>query len=175
MPPQPAAPLGLVWPFAPPVGLAPVGLVPVGLVPLPLVPLASAVGRVPVGLVVPPMPPPGAPPWPPAAHCVLLLVVPLPLLDEPEHAASRPRPAVAAIATAPKRSASFLLPDRSAGILLPERVPVRAIPCSHSLVHSEREPRFPGVVRSGLGEHEKTLRFKDCDEAVTRVGPVTPV
>lgn len=111
MPPQPEAPLGIPPPRAP-VGIAPVGLV---LFPLAPIPLGSAVGRVPVivpvGRAVPPKPPPGAPPFPLRAHCVLVLVVPLPLppllLDEPEQAASRPRAAVAAIAGAPRRSASF--------------------------------------------------------------------
>jgi hypothetical protein len=55
------------------------------------------------------------------AHCVLVLVVPPELLPEElelEHAATRPRLALAATTVAPRRSASFLF----------ERDPVRAIP-----------------------------------------------
>jgi hypothetical protein len=116
-PPQPLAPLGMPPPFAPPEGIAPVGLVPL---PTPLgiavgrVPVMLPVGRLPVGIVPPPF-------APPPEHCVLPLE-PLPLLvDELEHAASRPRPAVLANATAPKRSAIFRLP---------EPVPVRAMRCT---------------------------------------------
>jgi hypothetical protein len=121
LPPQPLAPLGMPPPLAPPEGMAPVGLVPL-LSPLGIavgrVPVMLPVGRLPVGMLpLPPLPP--APPLPPLAppeHCVLLLVPAL-LVDELEHAASRPRPAVLASATAPKRSAIFRF----------ERVPVRAM------------------------------------------------
>jgi hypothetical protein len=102
LPQPPAAPP----PFEPPEGIAPVGL-------LPLAPLGIAVGRVPVMLPVGRLPVGMLPPpEPPAEHCVLLEPLPLPLLvDELEHAVSRPRPAVPAKATAPKRSPIFRLPE----------------------------------------------------------------
>jgi hypothetical protein len=97
-PPKPAQPLGRLP--NPPLG-RPLGKL-VGRVPL-----GKPVGRVPLGKSLG------------LAHCVLVLVVPPELLlEELEHAATRPRLAAPATTVAPRRSASFLF----------ERDPVRAIP-----------------------------------------------
>jgi hypothetical protein len=140
----PPAPPNPPQPRKPPLG-APAGLL--------CNPLGNAVGRAPVNLPVG------------RAHCVLLLEPPLPLLDELEHAASRPRPAQPAIATAPKRSASV---RRTA------RVPVRSMcfPLAPSRVRTtssvEREPRFPGRMSGAFEDHEETAMTESCYEPITK-------
>lgn len=130
MPPKPPQPLPP--PKFPPVGRVVEVPIPLGIAVGRVVEVPMPLGMAPVGRVPPPWPPVGAP-----AHWVLVLVVPLlPPLEEPEQAASRPSPPVAASATAPNFNASFRLgrlPGR------PMRRPVRAI------------VSFPSLPSGGLG------------------------